>query len=104
MTRALSARTNLENVRKEARHLLHSLRQHDATALKRYHSLDSLNGSSAPSLAEAQYVIAREYGCPSWKKLQDRLHKHARIDEAADPFTNLSPSFGVATFTPLGVS
>jgi hypothetical protein len=76
MTRALSFHTNLEHVRKEARHLLHALRLHDATALRRYHSHDTLNGTSAPNLAEAQYVIAREYGYPSWRKLQDRLDPH----------------------------
>ena len=79
MSRALPSYANLENIRKEARHLLHALRRHDATVLRRYHSLDSLNSSSAPSLAEAQYVIAREYGYTSWRKLQEGLDPHNRF-------------------------
>ena len=42
MFRALPFPANLENIRKEARDLLQALRLHDAAALKRYHSLDSL--------------------------------------------------------------
>jgi hypothetical protein len=32
-----------------------------------------LTSIGVPSLAEAQYVIAREYGCASWRKLQECL-------------------------------
>jgi len=76
MSRALPSHTSLEDIKKEARHLLHALRQRDATALRRFASLDSLASIGVPSLAEAQYVIAQEYGCASWRKLQERLHPH----------------------------
>jgi hypothetical protein len=69
MQRAPS-RTNLEAMRREARDLLHALRQRAAAALRRYHCVDPLAGLSQPSLAEARYVIAREYGYSSWQKLQ----------------------------------
>jgi hypothetical protein len=79
MTRPLSSQANPETVGKEARQLLHALRQHDATALRRYHAHECLNGTFAPSLAEAQYVIAREYGYSSWRRLQDRLDHHKQF-------------------------
>jgi hypothetical protein len=78
MSRALDSQANLENIKKEARDLLHALRQRDAAALRRFDSLDPLTDTLVPTLAEAQYVIAREYGYASWRKLQERLdpHKH----------------------------
>jgi hypothetical protein len=76
MSRALPTRANLENIEKQARDLLHALRKRDAAALRRFDSLDPSTVVGVPSLAEAQYVIAREYGCASWRKLQERLDPH----------------------------
>ena len=75
MHRALSFHANLENIKQEARDLLHALRRGDASALRRYHSFDPLAGMLVPSLGEAQYIVAREYGCGSWQKLKERLLK-----------------------------
>jgi hypothetical protein len=74
--RRVPSRVNLEAMKREARDLLHTLRQRDAAALRRYHCVDSLAGLSQPSLADAQYVIAHEYGFSSWPKLETfcRLH------------------------------
>lgn len=66
--RHIPSQANLEAIQKEARDLLHALRQQDTAALRRYSSIDPLAGLSEPSLADAKYVIAREYGYSSWQK------------------------------------
>jgi len=66
MCTALSSPPNLNDVKKEARKLLHALQQRDAAALRRYYSIDSLAGESQPRLDEVQYIIAREHGYGSW--------------------------------------
>jgi hypothetical protein len=70
----LSSQANLDNIKKEARNLLHALQRRDPTALRRYYSIDSLNGLSQPRLDDAQYIIAREHGYSSWQKLKEHLH------------------------------
>jgi hypothetical protein len=73
MPRSLPSQRNFEDIRKEARELLHGLRRWDAAALRRHHSLDCEAGRSPARLADAQYIVAREYGYPSWQKLKQRL-------------------------------
>jgi hypothetical protein len=74
MCTALSSQANLYTIRKEARNLLHALQRRDAAALRRYYSIDSLDGLSQPRLDDAQYIIARERGYSSWQKLKEHLH------------------------------
>lgn len=73
MTHRSLSQHNLEEMKHEARELLHDLRRQDATALIRQYSLDREGGAYHPRLADAQYVIAREYGFTGWRKLQERL-------------------------------
>ena len=73
MTRSLPSHRNLEDIKKEARELLHELRLWDATALRRLSSLDYEAGRFHARLADAQYVVAREYGYRSWQNLKQRL-------------------------------
>ena len=73
MTRSLPSYRNLEDIRREARELLHSLQRRDPSALRRRYSLDSESRSVHARLADAQYVVAREYGYSSWQKLKERL-------------------------------
>lgn len=80
--RRVRSQVNLEAMKREARDLLHALRQRDAAALRRYHSSDPLAGMSQPSLADAKYIIAHEYGYSSWQKLHAHLlvtHNHPRV-------------------------
>jgi hypothetical protein len=65
---------NLDDIKKEARNLLHALQRGDAAALSRYHSIDSFASLSQPRLDDAQYIVAREYGYSSWQKLNEHLH------------------------------
>lgn len=80
--RRVPSQVNLEAMKREARNLLHALRQRDPAALRRYHSIDPLAGLSQPSLADVKYIIAHEYGYRSWQKLQADLlvtHIHPRL-------------------------
>lgn len=76
--RRVQLEANLEAIQREARNLLHALRQQDASALRRFHSIDPLVGLSEPSLADTRYVVAREYGCSSWQKLRAQLQDRQR--------------------------
>ena len=65
----LPARANLEHLRNEARQRLKDMRTQDATA----------------KLADAQLLIARKYGFPSWRQLKAAVDERegARVFEAA---------------------
>jgi hypothetical protein len=73
MSRSLPSQRNFEDIRKEARELLHDLRRRDTAALRRHYSLDCEAGKFPARLADAQYTIAREYGYGSWQKLKQHL-------------------------------
>ena len=64
---------NFEDIRTEATNLLYRLRQRDKTALRRYYSFDPFAGVFEPRIDDAQYVIAREYGYASWRRLREHL-------------------------------
>jgi Ankyrin repeats (many copies)/Ankyrin repeats (3 copies) len=69
MPEALSARPNLDWLRKTAKQLLRELRTRDRNA----------------RLADAQLALARQYGFPSWRALKaqvDRLHDAVAPDPA----------------------
>jgi hypothetical protein len=66
MCSAISSRPILDDLKKEARQLLHSLHRRDAAAVRRYHSIDKLAGLAQPRLDDAQYVVARERVYGSW--------------------------------------
>ena len=87
--RRVPSRVNLEAMRREARDSFHALRQRDAAALRRYHSIDPLAGLSQPSFSDARYIIAREYGYSSWQKLQTHLLLRSN---SSKPETSAYPS------------
>lgn len=79
-TRALPASPNLEQQRKQARELLRAARAAEPEALRRlreHHPRFDESGRLA--LADAQLVIAREYGFASWPRLK------AFIDQVSRP-------------------
>src|SRR5687768_14319111 len=70
--RPLPPRPNLEFEHKEAKALLRLLRAGDPEAIARAGARHSAIDASAPArirLADAQFVIAREYGFTSWPRL-----------------------------------
>ena len=63
----------LEGIKKEARELLHAIRQGDAAAFGRFQCFDPVAALLDPKLSDALYVVAREYGYGSWERLNERL-------------------------------
>jgi hypothetical protein len=90
MSRSLTSQRNFEDIRKEARGLLHDLRREDARALRRHYSLDCEAGKFPARLADAQYIVAREYGYSSWHKLRQRLEANLQ-DISTSVSTILAP-------------
>jgi len=78
MLRSLPANPDLETIKKEARHLLHSVRQGSAAAIARWHSVDSEARTGQPRTADIQYLVAREYGFSSWLNLKKRITEGQR--------------------------
>ena len=90
----LPARPSLEHLRKQAKDLLHRARSGDAAALARFTAViprwgptpsKTAMGSDPTSgavLADAQFVVAREYGFESWAKLVRHVES---LDPAARP-------------------
>jgi len=102
MSAHLPATANLEHLRKQAKALLRDHRAGLATAVDRMHAHPS--PSPQPKLADAQLVLAREYGFPSWPRLRayvERIQAHGPglqhafedgIDYYADRATGLLAS------------
>lgn len=75
-TRSLPAVPGLEQQKKQARELLNAARAGDAEALQRvrsHHPRAAAVDPLALSLADAQLVLAREYGFPSWPRLKSHI-------------------------------
>jgi len=73
VVKTMPSRAILDDIRKEARDLLHVLRRDDPAALRRYHSFDPMAATLDPRLDDEQYIIARVYGYSSWPKLRAQL-------------------------------
>jgi hypothetical protein len=85
MSSNLPERPSLEQVRKQAKELLQQLRSVDPSATARLRLYKTKVDD--PILADAQFVLAREYGFESWSKLvqhiqaSQNLQQHLRIAE-----------------------
>ena len=81
----LPARPSLEQLRKQAKDLLHLVRGGDATAVQRVRAVISTVGTTDALteviLADAQFVVAREYGFENWAALTQYV-------DAANPATH----------------
>ena len=85
--RPLPSRPSLEYERKEAKALLRRLRAGDRDAIARARAQRAALNLAAPAtarLADAQLVVAREYGFASWPRLvryfgEVERHQHARM-------------------------
>jgi hypothetical protein len=71
--RPLPRNPNPKLIDAEARRLLEDFRQGNPRALTRYSVLDARPDRSNLRLADAQRVIAREYGFASWLKLKQHV-------------------------------
>ena len=81
----LPARPNLEHLKKEAKLLLRGSLQAEATAIERFREAHVTYSTDAPKLADAQHVIAREYGFDNWAKL--KAHVGALSDDPLEALT-----------------
>ena len=92
--RQLPARPNLEQLKKQAKSLLHEARARDMAALHRFAALPAFSGKSIEqigaadlALHDAQSVIAREHGFPSWTALREEVEARTlAFGEAVDEF------------------
>jgi hypothetical protein len=73
--RTLPARADLDQQRKLAKELLADFRRGDADASARIRA--ALPDKSNVGLAEAQHVLAREYGFETWAALKQEIEKRA---------------------------
>src|SRR5215469_7648360 len=84
----LPERANLEQLKKQAKSLLHSAQAQEPAALQRFQALPALTrrsfvelGAMSLALHDAQSVIAREYGFKSWNELREH------VQDRSLPFT-----------------
>jgi len=80
----LPERPNLEQLKKQAKSLLHAAREKDADALRRFQALPALSakpvadlGAMSLALHDAQSVIAREHGFKSWNALREHVEERS---------------------------
>jgi ankyrin repeat protein len=81
-SRTLPARPHLDHLKNEAKRLHKLLRAGDADALRR--SSEAIGeASAAAKLTDAQRIIAREYGFPTWARLRSHVMASGAGDVAA---------------------
>ena len=71
--RTLPARPNLEQQKKLAKDLIRAVRAGDPDAIARIRA--ELPDKTEVTLADAQFVLAREYGFASWRELKNRIEE-----------------------------
>jgi Ankyrin repeats (3 copies) len=86
----LPERPNLEQLKKQAKSLLHAARAADASALERFRLLPAFARKSVAELGaiglalhDAQSVIAREHGFESWNALREHVEERSLSFAAA---------------------
>src|SRR5215471_11071027 len=99
----LPERANLEQLKKQAKSLIHEARAKNPTALRRFQALPALAlksvaelGGMSLALHDAQSVIAREYGFKSWNELREHVEERslsfaAAVDEFVRCATGSAP-------------
>src|SRR6266700_1961731 len=80
MSRVLPTQPNLEHLKKQAKDLLHDFAQGNPAAIEQFNSVVSTSAAARPKLADAQHVIAHEYGFASWAKLKEHVQSLAPFD------------------------
>lgn len=73
MSHDLPAKPNLEHLKKQAKELLSDFRQRKSAAVERFRAHISHSTAVGAKLADAQHVIARDYGFASWPKLKEHV-------------------------------
>lgn len=73
MSRELPAKPNLEHLKKQAKELLHDFQRDQADAVERFRQFASSAKPATVKLADAQHVLARDYGFASWPRLKEHV-------------------------------
>jgi ankyrin repeat protein len=73
MSRELPAKPNLEHLKKQAKQLLHDFEQSRPDAVERFRTFGSSSTPATAKLADAQHVVARDYGFATWPKLKEHV-------------------------------
>jgi ankyrin repeat protein len=81
MNKQLPSRPNLDQLKKQAKDLQKLHQAGDAEALQRIAESHPQPGKAEFSLADAQLVVAREYGFESWPKLKIHVEAVIRGDD-----------------------
>jgi ankyrin repeat protein len=84
MPRQLTAATNLDNLRKEAKRWLKALLANDADARERFQTANP-DAPGTIGLRSVQHALAREYGMAGWKELTLAVPKNAAPAVDANP-------------------
>jgi len=109
MSRQLPPRPSLEQLRKQAKSLLKSQQAADSDALTRireshprWRNLSAEQIAASPfALADAQVVIASEYGFASWAKLQSHVKTLEAASATAEAVASLRDAAGRGDLTRL---
>jgi len=90
MTKQLPERPNLEQLKKQAKAVLHAAQAREPAALRRFQTLPAFAGKSDSALAalslalhDAQSLIAREHGFASWQVLREHVEEQTLTFAAA---------------------
>jgi hypothetical protein len=73
MFRELPVKPNLDHLKKQAKELLRDFQQGKSQAVERFHSFVKNSTPADAKLADAQHVVARDYGFASWPKLKEHV-------------------------------
>jgi len=83
----LPARPSLEHLKNQAKQLLDAMQRGEPQALRQLDNVASSNASSQPTLANAQYALAQQYGFASWRALKahvDEVNQHLAAMPASE--------------------
>ena len=80
MIRKLTARSSLENLRKDAKRWLHAIRANDAEAQARLRAAWP-SAPAQPVLRDVQHALAREYGLENWAAFKTALEDIALANQ-----------------------
>lgn len=89
LPRPLPRNPSLKLINAEARILVEESRQGNPRALTRLSVLDARPDRSNLRLADAQLVIAREYGFASWLKLKEHVERLTRNFDSSEELEGL---------------
>lgn len=78
MPQKLPSCPNVEHLKKRAKALLHDFRQGEPDAIGKFTVLQL---KAPPKLADAQHLVARDYGFDSWSKLKEHVESLEKTDD-----------------------